>query len=107
MTGFEPATSASRTQRSTKLSYIPLMRPDFSGPITPVNDVGEIVLMSRGHLCFVSHFADFINGLSGLTAGLIVHGGCFEASSDPRGALVDRPINNTDAERSYCGNKVS
>ena len=24
MTGFEPATSASRTQRSTKLSYIPI-----------------------------------------------------------------------------------
>ena len=25
MTGFEPATSASRTQRSTKLSHIPLL----------------------------------------------------------------------------------
>jgi len=31
------------------------MRPDFSGPITRVNDVGEIVLMSRGHLYFVPH----------------------------------------------------
>ena len=29
MTGFEPATSASRTQRSTKLSHIPLEKPSL------------------------------------------------------------------------------
>ena len=63
--------------------------------------------MSRGHLYFVPHPPDFIYELSGLTADLIVHGGCFEASPGPRGALVDRPIHNTDAERCYWDNKVS
>ena len=29
MTGFEPAASASRTQRSTKLSHIPLEKPSL------------------------------------------------------------------------------
>ena len=32
MTGFEPATSRSRTERSTKLSHIPTRTYDFSTP---------------------------------------------------------------------------
>ena len=47
MTGFEPATSASRTQRSTKLSHIPLFDseglqsdlPDPSGRFTKLSHI--------------------------------------------------------------------
>ena len=42
MTGFEPATSASRTQRSTKLSHIPLLR--LAGAIVP-----HFLQKKRGH----------------------------------------------------------
>ena len=35
-TGFEPATSASRTQRSTKLSHAPFQLPNYSNTFSDI-----------------------------------------------------------------------
>jgi hypothetical protein len=48
MTGFEPATSASRTQRSTKLSHIPTGRKMLPQPFAGPDSAGGLASFGGG-----------------------------------------------------------
>jgi len=99
MTGFEPATSASRTQRSTKLSYIPYCDGILAVGQRWSTTSGEIALARFSKVRpLVLRPARHLQEAATLGAGPKIHGCRFEASGGPRASLFDLRTRHIDSK---------